>query len=468
MKKVKKLSIFLLLLLWAALLLAACGTADGETGTQPESTAAAEPAGGLLLVSGGTTEYRVVRGELAPKNVVNAAKTLFARLKDAAGESAQIVDDWINPQTGAGPTDYEICVGDISRNGKYYTVDPAAIPENSFTVRAEGTRLVIVGHDAYGTEKAVEWFIAEFFPEGKDLSEVVIPADFAYTGSYEPRTIIRYMTQNLLAGDDEYAANMQNPSYAARCTADLAQHTVAKRTSRVLGLIRTYQPDSLGVQECSSPWRTYFDKYLPTIGYARIGADKNQKIGIIYNTATVRVFASGSFWLTEHPEHLAISNEWGAPADGLTERLGMYVVFEIIRTGDRYIHFNTHLDTAKNSTVQGKQTEVLLEYIDKVRAEYPGVPVVMTGDFNYNKTKAAYTTLVGGPVRDAKGLAVTASGAGSFNKFIGPEYADQPIDQMLITPEGVEVLEYRVLYDKVDGCFISDHYAVLADFVIKK
>ena len=157
----------------------------------------------------------------------------------------------------------------------------------------------------------------------------------------------------------------------------------------------------------------------------------------------------------------------GKPSDGLTERLGMYIIFEVIATGKRFIMFNTHIDTAKNNTVQSKQTQVLLDYIVKAQEKYPGLPVVMTGDFNYNMSSAHYKVLMSTTLGDTKKLSLKSEGGGSFNKFIGQSYATQPIDQIVATKDGFVFHAYKVLYDTVDGCFISDHYAVIADMEIK-
>ena len=54
-----------------------------------------------------------------------------------------------------------------------------------------------------------------------------------------------------------------------------------------------------------------------------------------------------------------------------------------------------------------------------------------------------------------------------LNKFIGEHYASEPIDQIVATKDGFIFHEYKVLYDTVDGCFLSDHYAVIADMEIK-
>lgn len=454
----KKITVYILLAIMLLSLLASC--AGGTPAETSEEITSAAPATGVTVTSDKQTEYVIVRpdGEKTPdttKAVMDLSKAF-----SAVGVTTKIVTDW----EGAGKylipaIDTEICVGNVARNGKYYDFDVASLEDSSFVVKIIDSRLIICGNDDLGTAKAVDWFISEF---GGRLDNLSFPADYEYRGSFDAPSGIRIMTQNLLATDEEYQNNMNDANYASRSTVKLEDHTLAKRHPRVLELIDKYKPDSMGVQECSSPWRTYFDANLSKINYGIVYADKNKKIAVIYNKATVKPIKNGSFWLTEKPESLSISKEWGTSSDGLTERLGMYVVFQVLATGDRYVHMNTHVDTEKNSTVQTKQTEVLLSYAEKLSKDY-AYPFFMTGDFNYTMDSSAYTTLTSGIFCDTKKNARSSSGNGSFNKFIGPEYNSKPIDQVLASKEGVTILTYKVVYDKIDGCFISDHYAVYSD-----
>ena len=471
-------AIALLLLAFTVLpLLFACGGADGKADdttpadqqtpdtTPPPETTTAPEALDLTVFADGATDFVILRPDSEDAAVeAKAASELCNAFRAATGKYIKITTDW---KTNA-VNEYEICVGNVARNGEYYNIDTASIPQDEFIVKVCGTRIVLLGNNEYGTSKAVEWFIENYLSAtDASLTSLSVPADFSYSAKFEQPKTIRIMTQNLLGTDTEYQDYVKDPKWADRIKVDLSQHTLAVRQPRVLDLFKTYAPDAIGVQECSASWRTYFDKNLSKISYRRVGASKNQKIGIVYNTNTLKVVTHASFWLSENPEKLPISAEWGAPSDGLTERLGMYIVFEVIATGERFIMFNTHLDTTKNNIIQTKQTEVLLDYIAKAQEKYPGLPVVMTGDFNYNMTSAHYKVLMSTTLGDTKKLSTKSEGGGSFNKFIGQSYASQPIDQIVATKDGFVFHAYKVLYDTVDGCFLSDHYAVIADMEIK-
>ena len=440
----------------------AAPNAPDTTPAAAETTPAPEPSA-LKLFADGKTDFVILRPDSEAAVVeAKAASDLSSAFRAATGKVIKIATDWKkNPVN-----EYEICIGNVNRNGEYYDIDAAAIPQDEFIVKVCDTRLVLLGANEYGTSKAVEWLIATYFA-ATGVTEVIIPADFSYSAKYEAPKTIRIMTQNLLATDTEYEGYVKDPKWADRIKVDLSQHTLSVRQPRILALFEKYAPDAIGVQECAADWRNYFDKNLSKIGYRRIGASKNQKIGILYNSKTLKMVTHNSFWLSEDPEKLKISAEWGSPSDGLTERLGMYVVFEVLATGEQFIMFNTHIETTKNNTVQSKQTQVLLDYIEKVQEKYPGLPVVMTGDFNYNMSSSHYDVLMSTTLGDTKKLSLKSEGGGSFNKFIGEHYASEPIDQIVATKDGFIFHEYKVLYDTVDGCFLSDHYAVIADMEIK-
>lgn len=454
-------------------LLLACDSGAGNTNdTTPsddvsgETTPVGSQSSALDIFINGSTDFVVVRTDSQKATSEIRSCTDFTKaFRDATGKSIKIVTDWDrNPVQ-----DLEICIGNVTRNGKYYDIAEGSIAQDEFIVKVFGTRLVLLGGTEYGTQKAVEWFIANYLnATDASVSAVSVPTDLDVKEKFELPTSIRIMTQNLLATDTEYEDNVKDPYWGSLIKVDLTQHTLAVRQPRMLEFFKTYAPDAIGVQECSDPWRKYFDKNLSQIGYRRIGASKNQKIGIIYNSNTLKLISHNSFWLTENPEKLKLSKEWGSASDDLIERLGMYVVFEVIATNERFIMFNTHVETPKNATIQTKQTEVLLNYIEQLQAKYPGLPVVMTGDFNYDLSTKAYQTLVSTTLVDTKKACDVSEGSGSFNKFIGSNYANAPIDQIIASKDGWIFSKYKVLYDTVDGCFLSDHYAVIADLKIEK
>lgn len=443
-----------------------------DTATTPEDTTVTTEDSGItpepnvdLTVIGGENTYVIVRpDDLSALFEKDAAILVNRALKAASGETHKMVTDYKTNPVSA----YEICIGELINRD--YTVNVDELNYDEFLVTVRGTRIILIGQTSLGTHKAAEWFVNEYLTvEDGSLKELKIPADLNYVGKFEVSDEIRIMSQNLLATDTEYEGYVKDPAWADRITVDLSQHTLEKRQPKILKLIETYAPDSLGVQECSASWRNYFDKNLESIGYERVGAPKNQKIGIIYNTKTLKLIEKGSIYLSEKPDSLKISKLWCSEnnSEGITERLAMYCVFEVLATGERYIHFNTHIDTRKNEIIQEKQTEVIINYMNDIIDKFDGLPAVLTGDFNYNTGATEYRLLLDSGLLAAKTESTVSTGDGSFNKFIGSSYHSSPIDHIIGTDK-FNYYEYHVIYDMDGEYFLSDHYAVLADVSFKK
>ncbi len=456
MKKTATLLALLLTLIFTLALASCIGSLpDSEltdsSDSSDNSDVTTTPDDGMLkLVSGGSARYTLVRSERASAAVIDAALSINNAINELTGIYLPITTDHkINPVS-----EYEILVGSTERIGDQVSLDISGLEANSFIIRVVEKRIIILGGTDYMTIKAAEYFVENYlFTTGTDKSTLSISPDISADHQEDSSEYLKIMTQNLLATDTEYA-NVT--------TVDPSMHTLVKRMPRILSLITTYSPDSIGVQECSATWRSYFDVNLPRIGYSRIGADKNPKIGVIYKTATLLPIDSGSFWLTESPETLKISKEWNAT----TERLGMYVVFEVIATGERFIHFNTHFGF-DNSIFVENQTRVLLEYIKKITNKYD-YPVTVTGDFNFNSTKPYHAQLTSETLKDTKDLAIDSVGAGSFNKFRSQDYASLPIDLVLVSEADWDVIKYRIIYDTFDGYYASDHYAAISEMKLLK
>lgn len=430
----------------------ACKDNNGDTPPEVE----------MMTVIGGENQYVVVRPDkLTDEFQKEAAIAVNNALKAATGVNYKMVTDYkTNPVS-----DYEICIGNVNRNGEYYTVDTSALADDEFIVKVCGTRIVILGKTEYGTQMAAEWFIDNYLTvEAGTLTELKIPANLDYVGKIVQGNMLKVMTQNLLSAAAE--KDYQNADYM---TVAYKDHTIQKRFPRFIKLLKQYQPDVVGLQECGAEWRSLMaGGALESAGYARIGATKHQKVSILYNTNKFKLIEHDSIWLTEDPQNLSITKEWGnAETDFLVERLAMYAVFEVIETGERFIHFNTHIETPSNNIIQKKQTEVLVKYIDEIRAKFDNIPAVVTGDFNYNYQSAAFEVLLSTCLKNTKFECTISSGAGSFNKFIGKEHHAQAIDQILAT-DNFDFRRYRVLYDTFDGCYVSDHYAVLTELAFKK
>ncbi len=450
-----KKSIIAALLAVFALALPACGGADApaETTTAPSVETTIPAPAPLSIVADGKTEYRIVRSENASQPVVDAVVELAAEIKARTGAQLVPTTDWESEHiASSAATDYEIIVGDTSRNGKYFTYDTESLGTYDYVITVADQRVLILGGSNAAAVEGVAYFIANCLPPAGS-SSFTFDAETHILQARELSEKMTVMSLNLLATDTEYAANPSND-----------KHLIKVRQPRINAVILDHMPDSIGLQECSATWRQYFDSLDKTWSYDRVGADKNQKISILYNTDTVSLIDAGSIWLTEDPENLKISVEW----KGNTERLAHYAVLEVKASGERYVHVNTHIGF-DNADVAMGQAKVVRDYCEKLHKD-TGYPVVCTGDFNFTLESDYYKAYMEGIMDDTRDLAAeSATGTGSFNKMGASGYPKAyPIDQVMVSEGDWDVYTYEVDYTTFDGCYYSDHYAVVATMTLRK
>ncbi|OTA98894.1 hypothetical protein M426DRAFT_325601 [Hypoxylon sp. CI-4A] len=201
------------------------------------------------------------------------------------------------------------------------------------------------------------------------------------------------------------------------------------------------------------------------------GRDDGKKDGeynpIIYRNDTLKPVYSEQKWLSPTPDEVSFG--WGAGS----RRVSVIAVFEHIATGKRFIHANTHLDNV-SSQARSEGIKVVLSRIQAVQEAYgPLLGVTLTGDFNSEPAGDAYSTLADAGyltelwTSDAKRLGpfeLTYTGFSTEGQsridfvWFGPTTAEE---KGLYDPLTVEFLD-----NDVDGVFISDHRAVVADFTL--
>ncbi|MFA5449544.1 MAG: endonuclease/exonuclease/phosphatase family protein [Clostridia bacterium] len=217
--------------------------------------------------------------------------------------------------------------------------------------------------------------------------------------------------------------------------------------------IYNYSPDIIGMQEVKGVQLTYLERHLH--GYAYVGRSRNktEKAGegvyIFYREDRLEVVESEIFWLSETPEKS--SKGW----DGSHKRIAVYALFKDKKTGELFVHYNTHLDH-KGEEARAKGMGLILNKI--LNSEYP---VIFTGDFNFEESDPNYT-IVAALLDDIKYTATVTMAGTTYNAYGKEPDRDDAIDFCFVSPFLFDALEYRILDEKVNDRYTSDHYAVLA------
>lgn len=220
-------------------------------------------------------------------------------------------------------------------------------------------------------------------------------------------------------------------------------------------VIADYLPDSVGVQECEGTWFLTLKTYLPD--YEIIGVGRligipliGESTAIMYRKDKYNLVDWGTFWLSETPDMPSIG--W----DAKYHRTCTWAILENKETGECYAHVNTHLDNIGNDArING--IELVLQ-----KAESFDMPVVLTGDFNLPKGSVLYNKLISGKLTDVSALAKDADSGCTAHGY-KDTVAGNPIDFIFVNEQITEVASYKIIREKYNDKFLSDHYPIYSD-----
>ena len=222
--------------------------------------------------------------------------------------------------------------------------------------------------------------------------------------------------------------------------------------------IADYLPDSVGLQECEGTWYmtlgTHLKDRYDIVGVGRLTGIKciGEATAIMYRKDKYNLIDSGTFWLSETPDKVSIG--W----DAKHHRTCTWVILENKETHEQYVHLNTHLDHMGELA----RTNGLALVLEK--AESFDLPVVVTGDFNFEKSDPMYTQLISGNLKDTQDMAEITMSGKTYHAYNGGEDGE-PIDFICVNEKITSVKEYRIVRDMYGDNYLSDHYPIFADII---
>ncbi len=239
------------------------------------------------------------------------------------------------------------------------------------------------------------------------------------------------------------------------------------RKKLVASLIRFHHVDIIGVQEALKGQLDDLSELLPDYAWLGVGRGDGKSAGefsaIFYRRSRFKSLESSTFWLSETPE--VPSKGW----DAALPRIVTWSKFSDIQTGKVFFHFNTHFDH-RGMRSHEESARLLLHRIGLLAHR---LPVLVTGDFNFNESSKAYEILTGKGLasmdllRDARYLSEHGhyGPTSTFNDFkaLVPNHK---IDYVFVKGN-VRVIQHGVLSDTWDGRFPSDHFPVLAEIIFE-
>lgn len=278
---------------------------------------------------------------------------------------------------------------------------------------------------------------------GQTLSDEFTAGLQTVDASFSSQADVRIMSSNLLVNYKSWGGSPAKP-----------------RAQMYMALVDAYRPDVIGIQEMCDSWYCLLRRNLPD-GYKMVYPVSSgvfvRMTALVYNSNTLTLLDNGQMVYTQ--------------ATNPRVRRAVWALFEVQKTGKRFIAVSTHLDflheniTDAELPVMQSEAQELVQLVQDLAKKHV-CPVFVTGDFNAKEPSkqtrevdapAVYTYL-SEALTDAKREAdQTVCGNGA--DLSKPTY-----DHIFFysTQSRVRVLKYAFLSEKVFK-EMSDHYPIFID-----
>ncbi|MEL4309040.1 endonuclease/exonuclease/phosphatase family protein [Joostella sp. CR20] len=225
--------------------------------------------------------------------------------------------------------------------------------------------------------------------------------------------------------------------------------------------------DVLGGQEVIYTQLQDMIKRLPSynyVGIGRNGGTEGEFCPIFFKKDKYDLLASDTFWLSETP---SVENSKGW--DAALPRIVTWVKLKEKESGKEFFFFNTHFDH-KGAQARLNSAQLLIE---KTKAIAGANPFFVTGDFNFPPSVEAYKILS----EENKINFILKDTYKDANKLYGPNYTfngfnlepdenRERIDYIFYQGD-ITIQKHHIIDGQRGAKFISDHFPIIVDAVIK-
>lgn len=365
----KRLFFFLLAIVILGL---STGCNPANTPPIPETTTASEP---YQFRSGELEKYCIIYGENNPQ---------YAELANALAD--HILEKYDCFLTTACDTDlpasrYEIVLGDTNRSTRQ-----GRIMEYSVTV--ENGKCYIHAGGAFSAEQAINYLCENVF-NGQAFT--------LDNGEYYPTSFLT-TSQAIIEGT---AARIMSANVLADAFADSSYKGAHYRAEIFAGMLISYTPDILGLQEMDENWNKVLDDYLVKIQnlygipYARHFATYEDKVNytsLLYRSDKFQIADSGVYvfnWWEDDAFHhnYHMRNVSWAQFSSLENPETEFIVANT-HWSYRTEHANgsTFLSDANTPIAENELRQQCKDetnvFLTSLKQSYPETPIFLTGDFN--------------------------------------------------------------------------------------
>lgn len=222
----------------------------------------------------------------------------------------------------------------------------------------------------------------------------------------------------------------------------------------VLEILQYEKPQILGIQEALL--HQVEDIQGALSGYLRVGVgrDDGKNAGefstIYFDAGEFDLKDQGTFWLSESPDK--VSKGW----DAALPRIATYVVLEAGNRED-FVVYNAHLD---HRGEESRRESISLILAHRA-SNFPDMPVIVMGDFNFQDDDPAYESLKTANLLDSRTAAKVYGPKETFNGFNWDKVPEVRIDY--IFAGNFEIITHAVITTSQPNRYPSDHFPVVAE-----
>jgi len=460
MKKFRLALIFTLVAL--TVLLSGCSKTPPEAVT-PETTTDAsttteEISNDILILNENDTDYKIIRPERAEAYEISAATNLNGTLMNKYDDiwDRKLTDDFVKGNKGQiiESDDREILIGYTNR--KESRDVHATLKKDEYTIRVVNNKIVIIGEDQYATNAAVAEFIEKYVSPA-DSKTLSIPRDLCINGVCELRKVpvhkdatYRIMTYNIVGAD----GNVEQASE----------------------LILRYLPDIVGFQECNKDAHTKIVSTLPDYYSVANEFHSNKKTynytPIAYNTKLFTLVDSGLEWLDgRYTGTNTKSIAWALFEDKNGARFAV-INFHGAVCSASYKGFENMTDAERAQqalTWRIDNVRQIIDIKDRIFKKHGALPLMVTGDYNFNSSSEPYKNLTAGGFEEAEVIAKNKTdGYKTYYKFGSTTTAQKGLSiDHIFKINGIDFISFNSVRDSI-AFTASDHIPVYADFNVTK
>ena len=239
-------------------------------------------------------------------------------------------------------------------------------------------------------------------------------------------------------------------------TANDGENHWKHRSQNVVTTIKEFDPDLLGTQETLGFQAKFLREQLPSYSYwgrTRDNNGKGEQCGILYRKERFDLLESGHFWLSETP-NVPASKSWDSSLPRMASWVKLFDRQAKSGSGSVFYLVNTHFDH-RGAKARANSAKLLVERFKRME---PGVPIILTGDFNTAPQTAPIRTLSQSLVDSYGHTHIDETEAGTFGGYRGRK--DGPrIDYVFVSPN-TKIQNAAIVHRNFDGRDPSDHFPV--------